>query len=222
MQFTILINFNKIIKKKGFTSQCTFSNYDNNRYNYYPIKLYGIFSCSMRKCYPCVIAPNRNMISRSMYSSATKFALRYVPSVKNVRTYAKYTYNVAETNPQGLINNPTVTKKGVSFRHDEFHRERCHDSGCTRKVCTQLCGTLADRKAIGNSTSSNSAPTNSDSILVENVSPTLMNGKPDTQHARVYTIAHNTGKTKELISGTQKMNNEQSFIPTLIKDADDK
>jgi hypothetical protein len=67
----------------------------------------------------------------------------------------------------------------VSFRHSEFHRERCHESGCTH-----LCGTFNDRKAIGNATSSNSESTNLDSILVKNVSSTLMNGKQGPQHAR--------------------------------------
>lgn len=107
--------------EKSFKSQCYVNNYD--------IRLRGIHSC----CNPCFVSAKINMISRTMYtSSAPKIASRCLPSVKNVRTYAKYTCNVAETNttdPQGDINNPTVTKNGVSFRHSEFHRERCHESG---------------------------------------------------------------------------------------------
>ena len=38
----------------------------------------------------------------------------------------------------------------------------------------------------------------------------------------VYTKAHTTSKTREFKSSTQKMHNETNFIPTLIKDADDK
>lgn len=75
----------------------------------------------------------------------------------------------------------------VSFRHSEVHRTRCIQCDCTKKVCPHLCDSITDRKAIANLTSSNSAPTNGDSILVENVSPTLMNGKQGPQHARVYT-----------------------------------
>jgi len=153
-------------------------------------------------------------------SSAPKIASRCLPSVKNVRTYAKYTCNVAETNttdPQGDINNPTVTKNGVSFRHSEFHRERCHESGCTKKVCTHLCGTFNDRKAIGNATSSNSESTNLDSTPCKECF-----FYSDEWKTRVYTKAHNTSKTREFKSSTQKMHNETNFIPTLIKDADDK
>jgi len=186
----------------------------------------GIHSCSLRNEYHCLISSKKNVIWRTMYSSkATKFALRCIPTGKNTRMYAMYTCNEPETKPsdsQGNINNPTVTKKGVSFRHDEFHRTRCIRCDCTKKVCTQLCDSFTDRKAIGNITSSNSVPTNGDSILVENVSPTLMNGKQVPQHARVYTKAHNTSQTREFHSSTQKMHNEPTFIPTLIKDADDK
>ena len=164
--------------EKSFKSQCYVNNYDKPMNKHYSIRLRGIHSCCKR-VYPCFVSAKINVISRTMYSSsAAKIASRCL--VKNVRTYAKYTCNVAETNttdPQGDINNPTVTKNGVSFRHSEFHRERCHESGCTKKVCTHLCGTFNDRKALGNATSSNSESTNLDSTLVKNVSSTLMNGK---------------------------------------------
>ena len=185
----------------------------------------GIHSCSMGMVHHCFVVSKKNVISRTMYSSkATRIMLRCVPSVKNSRMYAMYNCNAAEnksTDPQGDINNPTVTKNGVSFRHSEVHRTRCIQCDCTKKVCPHLCDSINDRKAIANLTSSNSAPTNGDSILVENVSPTLMNGKQGPQHARVYTKAHTTSKTKEFHSSTQKMHNEPNFIPTLIKDADD-
>src|ERR1700758_130197 len=139
----------------------------------------GLFSNSMRMVYPCLaVGSKKTIISRSMYSSgAARIASRCLPSVKNSRTYAMYTCNKPEpkaTDNQGNINNPSVTKGGATFRHPEFHRTRCVEEGCTEKICTDLCDSFADRRAIGNATSSNSAPTNGDSILVENVSPTLM------------------------------------------------
>jgi hypothetical protein len=191
------------------------------------IKVLGLFGNPMRMVYPCLaVGSKKTVISRTMYSStASRIASRCLPSVKNSRMYAMYTCNESEksaTDPQGNINNPTMTKKEVSFRHNEFHRTRCVEEGCTEKICTDLCSTLVDRKAIGNITSSNSIPTNGDSVLVENVSPTLMNGRNGPQHARVYTTAHNTSQTREFKSGTQKMHDEPDFIPTLIKYADNK
>lgn len=128
----------------------------------------------------------------------------------------------AETNPTllGAANNPEVNKNGRTFRHTEIHRQRCDKQDCTYKSCPKVCGTIVDRKAVANPTTSRNLPTNPDVKLVEDVSTTQMDGAQGSQHLAVYKHAHDTRVTYEYPKGSQKLQNETKMTDTLLNHAD--
>jgi hypothetical protein len=123
------------------------------------------------------------------------------------RSMAVWTGNHPEqlgviSDAQSLKNNPAIGKK--SIRHAETQVQKCQaDPNCTKKNCTQVCGTPGDRYVAEHWTHGN--PSTQAGTIVP-VSQTDYNNNQKAQNAVVYKIPHTTTQTSEIPSLTQFIN----------------
>lgn len=174
-------------------------------------------------------AKYRSCRKRTMLSTIRKIVM---PKLKNTTSLQKElelykmskapkTFSVnnppATQSPEGAKNNPPVGKHKKP--HFELHRTLCNFPGCNGIVCLKLCGKEIERKSIAHATHGKSPENEPDKKTVE-VSQTDFDGNQKPQKLVFYRKPHNTPKTPEEPTYTQRVKTDKNMQDEIEKHED--